>query len=197
MEGIKMPNKGRHEPGSLTPAMEDYIEAILVIGEEKRNIRVKDVAKRLGVKMPTVTSMLKVLNRRGFIAYQKYEYLELTDTGFSIGREVRRRHRILRSFLTDFLKVDFQNADKEACRMEHIISASTLDTLVDFMEFMQICPRTGTGFLDHFEEYRQRGHDRDRCLVEMTRFVQELEGRIKMTAGIGKEVSEVATIPDG
>ena len=104
-EEMQMPAKLRQEPGSLTATMEDYIEAILVIGEEKRNIRVKDVAKRLGVKMPTVTSMLKVLNCKGLIIYQKYEYLELTDTGFSIGREVRRRHRILRRFLTDFLKV--------------------------------------------------------------------------------------------
>ena len=108
-----MQNESKQELVSLTPIMEDYIEAILVIDEEKRNIRLQDVAKRLGVKMPTVTSMLKVLSHRGLIAYEKYEYLELTAKGVDVGRDVRRRHRILRDFLTDF-----QKADEEACRME-------------------------------------------------------------------------------
>ena len=73
-----------HKP--LTPAMENYLEAIFNLGKEKRVVRVKDIAKRLGVKMPTVTNMLKTLSGRGLIEYEKYEYLELTKNGWSGSR---------------------------------------------------------------------------------------------------------------
>jgi len=51
----------------LTPAIENYLEAIFNLAKEKRVVRVKDIAKRLGVKMPTVTNMLKTLSARGLI----------------------------------------------------------------------------------------------------------------------------------
>jgi len=68
----------------LTPAMEDYLEAIFNLSKEKRVVRVKDIAKRLDVKMPTVTSMLKTLSKRELIDYEKYEYLELTKKGCEV-----------------------------------------------------------------------------------------------------------------
>jgi DtxR family Mn-dependent transcriptional regulator len=82
----------------LTPAMEDYLEAIYNLGREKRAIRVKDIAKRLDVKMPTVTSMLNTLGDRGFVDYQKYEYIELTKKGHRVGKEINRRHKVLLGF---------------------------------------------------------------------------------------------------
>jgi len=163
---------------SLTPIMEDYVEAIFNLGEEKRSVRVKDIAKRLGVKMPTVTSMLKTLSKRGLIDYQKYEYLELTDKGSGVGREIHRRHHVLRNFLTDILKIDFEKADEEACKMEHAVSPSTLDSLIDFMEFIQICPRAGSNFLDYFHEYRMHGQERDRCIERMKEFANGFKDRI-------------------
>ncbi len=163
---------------SLTPIMEDYVEAIFSLSEEKRYVRVKDIAKRLGVKMPTVTSMLKTLSKRGLINYEKYEYLELTDRGSGVGREINRRHHVLRSFLTDILKIDFGKADEEACKMEHAVSPSTLDSLIDFMEFIRICPRAGSNFLDYFHEYRMHGQERDKCIERMKGFANGFKDQI-------------------
>ena len=162
----------------LTPAMEDYLEAIFNLGKEKRVVRVKDIAGRLGVKMPTVTNMLKTLSERDYIDYEKYEYIELTDEGADIGREIHRRHRVLRGFLTDILNINPETADEEACRMEHAISASTLDRFVDFMEFVQSCPRAGANWLELFEEYRLRGLDRARCLENMKDFADGFKERM-------------------
>ena len=127
----------------LTPTMEDYLEAIFNLGKEKRVVRVKDIAKRLNVKMPTVTNMLKTLSKRELIDYEKYEYLELTAKGADVGREIHRRHLVLRSFLTDILSIEPYRADKEACKMEHAVSTPTLDRFIEFMEFIQSCPRAG------------------------------------------------------
>ena len=62
----------------LTPVMEDYLETIYELDQGKKVVRVKDIAQSLGVKMPTVTRMLKTLRDRELVAYQKYEYVELT-----------------------------------------------------------------------------------------------------------------------
>jgi DtxR family Mn-dependent transcriptional regulator len=157
-----------HKP--LTPAMEDYLEAIFDIGQEKTFVRVKDIAGRLDVKMPTVTSMLKTLRDRGLVHYGKYEYVELTQSGTDVGREMRRRHGILKEFLTHVLKIDQQVADEEACKMEHVLSPETLHSLTDFMHFIQECPRAGENWLKHFEEYRKYGHSPQKCKAKMEDF---------------------------
>jgi DtxR family Mn-dependent transcriptional regulator len=76
---------------------------------------VRDIAKKLAVKMPTVTNMLKSLSERGLIDYEKYEYLELTGKGSDVGQEIDRRHQIFRKFLTDILKIGYNQADEDAC----------------------------------------------------------------------------------
>ena len=88
----------------MIPAMEDYLEAIFDLGKEKRAVRVKDIAKRLNVKMPTVTSMLKTLSEREFIDYEKYEYIDLTRRGHRVGKEIHRRHSVLRGFFNQYLE---------------------------------------------------------------------------------------------
>ncbi|MBI5592344.1 MAG: metal-dependent transcriptional regulator [Deltaproteobacteria bacterium] len=147
----------------LTSTMEDYLEAIFDLDTEKKVVRVKDIAKRLDVKMPTVTSMLRSLNDKGLINYEKYEYVALTDTGADVGREMRRRHQALFRFLTTILKIDVKTADAEACKMEHKLSINTLESLTDFMEFIQTCPRTGGSWLHYFEKYRNIGHRPEEC----------------------------------
>ena len=182
-----MQNKDDISIKPLTPAMEDYLEAIFNLGKEKKVVRVKDIAKRLGVKMPTVTNMLKTLSNRELIDYEKYEYLELTEKGFNVGKEIHRRHQVLRGFLTDILNIDFETADKEACKMEHAISASTLDRFIEFMEFIQFCPRVGLDWLQYFDEYRLHGHKPDKCLARMKEFAGGFKVRIKTMEEVGVE----------
>ena len=163
----------------LTPTMEDYLEAIYSISIEKRVIRVKYIAKQVGVKMPTVTNMLKSLSKKGFIDYEKHEYLELTPKGRKVGKEIDRRHRILRNFLNRILKIDPVVADQEACKMEHGMSTKTLDRLTQFIDFIQTCPRTGPNWLEAFDEYRLKGIDKDKRIDRLKGFVKDLNGQIK------------------
>ena len=153
-------------------------EAIFELDEEKRVVRVKDIAKRMDVKMPTVTSMLKTLSDRGLVHYEKYEYVELTRDGADVGREMRRRHEILREFLTEILKIDFETADAEACKMEHTLSPETLDSLTDFVEFIRTCPRAGKSWLQYFEEFRRHGRRADKCLERTVEFSSEFKQRV-------------------
>jgi DtxR family transcriptional regulator, Mn-dependent transcriptional regulator len=167
----------------LTAVMEDYLEAIFDIDSEKKVVRVKDIAKRMDVKMPTVSSMLKTLNSRGMVHYEKYEYVELTKDGAGVGKEMRRRHEALFKFLTEILKIDFKTADEEACKMEHALSSATLDSLTDFMEFIQTCPRAGDSWLRHFEDFRADGRSPEKCRSRKECFSSEFHNRIDCMEG--------------
>lgn len=136
----------------LTPVMEDYLEALYDLDREKRVVRVKDIAKRMDVKMPTVTSMLKTLSDRGLVRYEKYEYVELTHQGKGVGQEMRRRHGILFHFLTDILKISYETANDEACKMEHALSGGTMDSLTRFVTFLQACPEICDNWFSKVED---------------------------------------------
>ena len=162
----------------MTSVMEDYLEAIVELDENKKVVRVKDIAKRMDVKMPSVSSMLKTLNDRGLINYEKYEYVELTRTGANIGKEMQRRHGILHKFLAEILKIDPTVANEEACKMEHALSSATLDSLTAFMEFIQSCPKAGESWLNYFEEFRIDGRKPDKCRMRSQDFSNEFKSKV-------------------
>jgi len=163
----------------LTATIENYLEAIYNLSKEKRAVRVKDIAKKLGVKMPSVTSMLRTLDEKGMIDYEKYEYLELTVKGLGIAKEIERTHQILKTFLTDILKIDKCQADEDACKMEHAVSTTTIDRIINFMAFVKSCPRGGEDWLDLFDKYRKTGKTDGECLEKMKKFAYEYNIKIK------------------
>ncbi len=183
MERAKPEGKAEKQ---ITSAMEDYLEAIFDLDQEKKVVRVKDIAKRLNVKMPTVTSMLKNLSKRGLVAYQKYEYVELTRKGLKVGREMRKRHEVLKDFLSRVLKIDAQTADEDACKMEHALSMDTFESLTDFMGFIQVCPRVGENWLVRFEEYRNEQWNPEKCIAHSESFSCEFA---KRTEALAKEAA--------
>lgn len=170
----------------ITTAIEDYLEAIYEIGLEKKVVRVRDIASKMKVKMPTVTSMLKNMSNRNLVQYEKYEYVELSPQGENVAREMHRRHELLRKFLIDILRIDKGIADEEACKMEHTLSGSTLDRFDDLMAFIQACPRTGENWLNHFNQYRQRGRKPGVCKAEGKSFRCEPKCRIGQGAKTGR-----------
>jgi DtxR family Mn-dependent transcriptional regulator len=171
--------KRKTRPKPLTSVMEDYLEAIFDLDQEKKVVRVRDIANRLDVKMPTVTSMLKTLSGRGLVHYEKYEYVELTKEGNALGKEIHRRHVILYHFLTDILSVPAKTADKEACMMEHALGSDTLGRITSFMAFIQQCLRTDKSWLEHFETSKKTGKVPADCLLRAESFRKSLKQKQK------------------
>ena len=133
----------------LTATMEDYLEAIYDLNQEHSGIRVRDIAQKLDVKMPTVTSMLKSLNEKGYVNYEKYEYVELTERGSDVGKEMRYRHDVIYEFLAKTLEIDLKTADVEACKIEHSLNNDTLKRLIAFMNFLKLHQEIN----DHWKDY--------------------------------------------
>lgn len=132
----------------LTSAMEDYLEAIYHLEQERRIARVRDIANRLGVKMSSVSSALKSLSSRGFIRYDPHQFITLTERGIAKATDIVRRHEVVKRFLHRILLVDEKVADESACRLEHHLDAEVMERLVRFITFVETCPVDQTRWLD-------------------------------------------------
>lgn len=109
----------------LTPALEDYMEIIYQLTEENGAAKISDIARRMNIAKPSVTQAITALRREGMVYQERYGPVLLTSKGEKRAREVWYRHRVIRSFLSEILKVTPATADRDACLMEHIISRET------------------------------------------------------------------------
>ena len=142
---------------SLTESMEDYLEVILALERTHKVARAKDIAERLQVQRGTVTGALKTLAEKGLINYAPYSFITLTPEGAAVAREISRRHKVIRNFLTEVLRIPPATAETTACRMEHVVEGMVLDRLVCFIEFIRQCPRAGNDLLHAFIRYCESG----------------------------------------
>lgn len=119
--------------GSMTQSLEDYLETIYLLIKDTGSACVRDVAKSLGVKMPSVVKALHELKSLELVNQEPYSSIELTKKGERLAKSVLARHELLKSFLVS-LGVNPATADEDACRMEHILSAETLDKIRIYTE---------------------------------------------------------------
>ena len=110
--------------------MEDYLEAIAILRDRRRVVRISQISDELAVSRPSVTAAVKKLADEGLVEHEPYGHVDLTSAGETIARDVFRRHEACRRFLEEILGVDAEAAAEDACRMEHEISASTRDRLL-------------------------------------------------------------------
>jgi Mn-dependent DtxR family transcriptional regulator len=120
---------------------EDYLERIHELIEEKGYARVVDIASSLKVKQASVTSMVQKLGEAGYLKYEKYRGLILTDKGREVARKIRNRHETLSRFFSLFgLNVETQREDIEG--IEHHLSPDTVEILEDLAKFFEQRPET-------------------------------------------------------
>ena len=140
------------ESDKLSPSLEDYLEAVLILVRRGRVARVRDIAAHLGVGKSSVTGAVKTLAKRGLVNYEPYQFITLTDHGRELAEEVSSRHVLLREFLSGILGLDEEVAEANACRMEHAVDAELLEQLGKFSAFVRDCPRAGENWVRAFVE---------------------------------------------
>jgi DtxR family Mn-dependent transcriptional regulator len=118
---------------AVTNSLEDYLETIYLLSQTKGGARVRDVAAALHVKMPSVIKAILELKRLGLVVQEPYGAVELTEAGTDEASQILGRHTLLKAFLS-LLKVGEETAEKDACTMEHILSAETLARISDFVK---------------------------------------------------------------
>ena len=134
-------------PLSSSPSQsaEDYLERIHELIEEKGYARVVDIASSLKVKQASVTSMVQKLAEAGYLKYEKYRGLILTDKGREVARNIRDRHETLSRFFSLLgLDAETQRCDIEG--IEHHLSPATVEVLADLAGFFEKHPETLKSF---------------------------------------------------
>ncbi len=131
--------------------LEDYLEAIYNLNQEKGYVGTADISERLGVKPPTVSSMVVNLAKKGYLEHQRYRGMRLTPSGEKVARSVIKRHQVI-SDLISMLGVDEQTAYVDTEGIEHHVHPSTLRRLERLAEYLRENPQTLNAVRQFVEE---------------------------------------------
>ncbi|MGM9987101.1 MAG: transcriptional regulator MntR [Bacillaceae bacterium] len=119
-----------------TPSMEDYIEQIYLLIEQKGYARVSDIAEALNVHPSSVTKMVQKLDKDQYLIYEKYRGLVLTTKGKKVGKRLVYRHELLEKFLR-IIGVDEAKIYNDVEGMEHHISWESIDRIGDLVQYFE------------------------------------------------------------
>ena len=175
----------------LSASLEDYLKAIFRIVAVKQAARAKDISARLGVSNSSVTGALRTLADRGLINYAPYDVITLTPLGQTTARDIVRRQEALREFFTKVLAVDAETAEIGACKMEHEIPPAIVERFIQFVDFVEVCPRAGAKWIHGFG-YSCRDVSREGCAECVRSCLTEIEGKHREEPGKGKDDSQSA-----
>lgn len=119
-----------------TPSMEDHIEQIYLLIENKGYARVSDIAEALSVLPSSVTKMVQKLDKDGYLVYEKYRGLTLTKKGEKLGKRLVMRHELLEQFLR-LIGVDEDKIYDDVEGIEHHLSWNSIDRISDLVNYFK------------------------------------------------------------
>lgn len=108
---------------------QEYIEVIHDLECENKVARVKDIAERRGVTRSSVSLVLNQLKTKELIDHEQYGHVTLSKKGVKLAKALQRKHGIIQDFFTKVLKVSEDTANMDACKIEHDISAESLNAM--------------------------------------------------------------------
>lgn len=119
---------------SIYESGEDYLETILLLHKKTGYVRSVDIASELGYSKPSISRAMGILKNDGYITVEHGGQILLTADGKAKAEEVYGRHVMLYEFLNKILGVSEENAERDACRIEHILSEETCSKLKAFID---------------------------------------------------------------
>lgn len=141
---------------TLTPNMEMYLKTIFEIASEGDQPRVKLIAKRLGVTMPSVTGAIENLQSKNLVEHTPYGDVKLTTKGRRAARQVKERNELIYRFLLNVLKLPTATATRDACVLEHVVSPRTFDRMSSFLQFTESHPQESAMLIDLYGDWVEK-----------------------------------------
>ncbi|MGP4080929.1 MULTISPECIES: transcriptional regulator MntR [Bacillaceae] len=137
-----------------TPSMEDYIERIYQLIDEKGYARVSDIAEALEVHPSSVTKMVQKLDKGKYVVYEKYRGFVLTPNGKKLGKRLVYRHELLEDFLK-VIGVDQENIYEDVEGIEHHLSWNAIDRIGDLVQYFD----EDTSRIDGLREVQRKNEE--------------------------------------
>lgn len=131
--------------------VEDYLEVIYHLVHDKGYASTVDIAEKLGVKPPTVSSMLQRLAARDYLIYERYRGIRLTEKGERIGKSVIARHSIISELLM-MLGVEDKVAYQDTEGIEHHVQPVTISKIEGLVDYLRKNPKLLRAIRNHIEE---------------------------------------------
>lgn len=116
----------------IQESAENYLEAILMLKNEKGKIRSIDIVRHLDFTKPSISRAINLLKDNGYVTVDKEGWIDLTESGMDIAQKVYERHTFVSAWLTA-IGVDPDTASEEACKIEHVISDDTFQKVKEFV----------------------------------------------------------------
>ena len=137
---------------NLSESLQDYLKIILDLISEKHVARIKEIAQRKSVSMPSVTEAMQRLSQEGYVKYSVREFIELTEKGKKAANYFANRNIFLKNFLRDILYLPEESVNKEACALEHHLNDQTLEKFILLYQFLASCPKRDAHLIDNFKK---------------------------------------------
>ena len=118
---------------NIYESAEDYLERILILQERNKEVRSIDIAHDMGFSKPSISVAMKKLKEAGLIVIDDNGFITLTKEGHVIADKVYERHCVLTKVLTS-IGVSEEQAEKDACKVEHVISEETFEAIKEHIE---------------------------------------------------------------
>jgi Mn-dependent DtxR family transcriptional regulator len=131
--------------------LEDYLEAIYNLNTEKGFVSAADISDKLGVKPPTVSSMIANLAKKGYLEHEKYRGMRLTASGEKVAKSVIKRHQVISELIT-MLGVDDQTAYVDTEGIEHHVHPTTVRRFERLADYLRENPHTLKAIREFVEE---------------------------------------------
>ena len=123
----------KEEPMKIHASGEDYLEAVLILQKKQGMVRSIDVARHMGFSKPSISHAVGVLKNGGFLTVDEDGYLNLTNAGREVAEKIYERHQFFTEQLVA-VGVDRETAERDACRIEHVISEEAFEKLKTSVE---------------------------------------------------------------
>ena len=115
-------------------SLEMYLEAIVELNAQGKEVRSVDIARNLGVSKPSVSRAMTNLKNAGLIVQEPYGRVSLTEEGRKKANRVHNLHHMITDFFIETLGLDAQTAEADACRIEHVISPVTVSAISAYLK---------------------------------------------------------------
>lgn len=140
---------------TLTPALEDYLKSIYEITRTEPVARVKDIAKMLNVSLPSVTNALKRLKDLGFVNYEKYGLILLSEEGLKRAEGLEKIHCFLKTFFIELIGVPESDSSQISCKIEHYFEKGTEERVEKFINLLMNVKNQGESACKDFVTFIQ------------------------------------------
>lgn len=118
----------------ISATLEDYLELIYETIQDKSTIKAIDISKKFNISRASVTEALQRLEQKGYIKYGRYQPISLTDKGSNLAKDIIYKHETLKKFFVSLLNLSQEEAELNACKIEHIITPTAFERIKEYVK---------------------------------------------------------------